>query len=104
MGTAQLESANRLQILKLKKKPALLPGARPFQQGSADGDATEESLGGANVVEGDHHYHSKVSPCQFPAVGERSQVPHPCAFVAQGWNAKLPTPRSPVNHTTIIDH
>jgi len=43
-----------LQVFELEEELAPVRRTRPFQQGSADGDAVEERLGRANVVESDH--------------------------------------------------
>jgi hypothetical protein len=49
VSPAQFESPDGLQILELEEKLALIPRARPFEQGRADGDALEESTSLLNV-------------------------------------------------------
>jgi hypothetical protein len=49
ISAAQFESADGLQVFELKVKLALVRRARPFEQGSVDGDAVEQRLGLADV-------------------------------------------------------
>jgi len=46
---AQFESADGLQVFELEEELALIRRARPFEKGSADGDALEEGSGLLNV-------------------------------------------------------
>jgi hypothetical protein len=49
--SAQLEGADRLKVFQLEEELACIGGARPFEQGSASGDAAEES-GGERLLSG----------------------------------------------------
>jgi len=51
ISAAQLESAYRLQVFELQEKLALIRRVRPFEQGSADGDASEKRFGLVDVSE-----------------------------------------------------
>jgi hypothetical protein len=49
ISAAQLESADGLQIFELEEQPALIRRARPFKQGSADGNTVEARPSLVNV-------------------------------------------------------
>jgi hypothetical protein len=49
VGAAQFEGADGLQVFELEEELALIRRTRPFEQGSADGDAVEKVLGLADV-------------------------------------------------------
>jgi hypothetical protein len=50
VSSAEFKGADGLLVFEFEEEFALIGGACPFEQGGARGDASEDSLGGENVV------------------------------------------------------